>query len=82
MAIKVTKSEPSFGSETNNPLKVERWLRCYQREGEELVGEIKLEGLTVSQLKQLFTEFDDDPLWFKLLTINDKLTFEKLLRYH
>ena len=41
---------------------VERWLRWYKRDGEELVGEIKLEGLTVSQLEQVFTRFNDDPL--------------------
>ena len=64
MVIKVTKSEPSFYSETDNLPKVERWLRWYQRDGEEFVGEIKLEGLTVSQLEQVFTHFNDDPLMY------------------
>ncbi len=44
--------------------KVARCLRWYKRDGEELVREIRLEGLTVSQLEQVFTQFNDDPLMY------------------
>ncbi|MGB5631971.1 MAG: hypothetical protein WBM44_26265 [Waterburya sp.] len=64
MVSKVTKPEPSFHSETDSPPKVERWLRWDKRDGEELVGEIKLEGLTVSQLEQVFTHFHEDQLMY------------------
>jgi hypothetical protein len=62
VAIETTQLELSPTSESQQP--VERWVRWFKRDGEEFVGEAKLEGLSVSQLKQVFTPFPDDPLMY------------------
>jgi hypothetical protein len=62
MVGQATREEPSPLSEMEKS--VERWVRWFQRDGEEMVGEIELRGATLSQLKQVFAPFPDDPLMY------------------
>ncbi|MGH2414485.1 MAG: DUF7683 domain-containing protein [Microcystaceae cyanobacterium] len=62
MVVKATQQELSSNSESQQP--VERWVRWFRRDGDEFVGEAQLVGVALSQLKQVFTPFPDDPLMY------------------
>ena len=64
MTVKATGRELSPTSELENQQSVERWLRWFKRDGEELVGETQLVGVTLTQLKEAFTPFPDDPFMY------------------
>ena len=64
MVGQVTQGEASPLVAEDRQQPVERWVRWFNREGDEMVGEIELRGVTLSQLKQVFAPFSDDPLMY------------------
>jgi hypothetical protein len=62
--VAVEATQPELTPTLENQQPVGRWVRWFRRDGEEFVGEVKLEGLSVSQLKQVFAPFPDDPLMY------------------
>jgi hypothetical protein len=43
--------------------KVTRWLRWYERPGDQLVGEKKLEGITLDELQSMFAILPGNPMF-------------------
>ncbi len=64
MVVIVRREEPSPLPAEENLQSVERWLRWFKRDGEEMVGETQLRGVSLSQLKQVFVPCLDDPLMY------------------
>lgn len=44
-------------------MKVERFLRAYEKEGDNLVGEHRLEGISIIELQSMFGEPSDSPMY-------------------
>ena len=79
MALEAIKQELSYGDELENKQQVERWIRWFKKDGEELVGETKLVGLTIEQLKQILTPDPEDPLMYYCYPIQTRKQVEFLV---
>lgn len=44
-------------------MKVQRFLRVYEKEGDGLVGEYRLEGVSLAELQSMFGEPSDSPMY-------------------
>lgn len=64
MVVQTIREEPSPLAAEENQQSVERWVRWFKRDGEEMVGETLLLDVSLSQLKQVFVLFPDDPLMY------------------
>jgi hypothetical protein len=79
MVVKATQQERSSNAEIDSPHKLERWVRWFRRDGDEFVGEAQLVGVTLSQLKQVFTPFPDDPLMYYCYPVETAKQLEFLI---